>query len=52
MGYENPGRGGPFQGVEGKISPERALDGDLVYESIIPGQEELIEEIKRRYREK
>jgi hypothetical protein len=29
-----------------------ALDGDLVYEALIPPQEELIEEIRRRYRKK
>jgi hypothetical protein len=30
----------------------KALDGDLVYESLIPMQEELIDEILRRYKEK
>ena len=41
-----------FKELKAKSLPSVALDGDLVYESIIPGQEELIEEIKRRYREK
>ncbi len=41
-----------FRELKAKSLPSVALDGDLVYESIIPGQEELIEEIKRRYREK
>ncbi len=38
-----------FRELKAKSLPSVALDGDLVYESIIPGQEELIEEIKRRY---
>ena len=38
-----------FRQLKAKSLPSVALDGDLVYESIIPGQEELIEEIKRRY---
>ncbi|MBT3255605.1 MAG: hypothetical protein HN366_03975 [Deltaproteobacteria bacterium] len=41
-----------FRELKAKSLPSVALDGDLVYEAIIPGQEELIEEIKRRYREK
>jgi len=41
-----------FRELKAKSLPSVALDGDLVYESIIPGQEELIEEIKRRYSEK
>ena len=41
-----------FRALKAKSLPSVALDGDLVYEAIIPGQEELIEEIKRRYREK
>jgi hypothetical protein len=41
-----------FRELKAKSLPSVALDGDLVYESIIPGQEELIEEIKRRYQEK
>lgn len=41
-----------FRELKAKSLPSVALDGDLVYEAIIPGQEELIEEIKRRYQEK
>lgn len=41
-----------FRGLKAKSLPSVALDGELVYEAIIPGQEELIEELKRRYREK
>ena len=41
-----------FRELKAKSLPSVALDGDLVYESIIPGQEELIEELERRYREK
>jgi hypothetical protein len=41
-----------FRELKAKSLPSVALDNDLVYEAIIPGQEELIEEIKRRYREK
>jgi hypothetical protein len=41
-----------FRELKAKSLPSVALDGDLVYEAIIPGQEELIEEIKRRYSEK
>jgi hypothetical protein len=41
-----------FRELKAKSLPSVALDGDLVYESIIPGQEELIEELKRRHREK
>jgi len=41
-----------FRELKAKSLPSVALDGDLVYESIIPGQEELIEELQRRYREK
>jgi len=41
-----------FRALKAKSLPSVALDGDLVYEAIIPGQEELIEEIKRRYSEK
>ena len=35
-----------------KSLPSVALDGELMYESIIPMQEELIDEIQRRYKEK
>jgi hypothetical protein len=41
-----------FKELKAKSLPSVALDGELVYESIIPGQEELIEELKRRYEEK
>ncbi len=41
-----------FRKLEGKSLPSVALDGDLVYESIIPMQEDLCEEILRRYNEK
>ena len=40
-----------FKELRAKMLPSIAMDGELVYESLIPGQEELIEEIKRRYRE-
>ncbi len=35
--------------LRAKSLPSVALDGDLVYEAIIPGQEELSAEIRRRY---
>lgn len=38
-----------FRELKAKSLPSVALDGDLVYESMIPMQEELIAEIKRRY---
>lgn len=41
-----------FRELKAKSLPSVALDGDLVYEAIIPGQEELIEELEKRYREK
>ena len=41
-----------FRELKAKSLPSVALDGQLVYESIIPMQEELIEEIQRRYEEK
>jgi len=41
-----------FQELKAKSLPSVALDGDLVYESLIPMQEELIDEIRRRYKEK
>ena len=41
-----------FRELRAKSLPSVALDGDLVYEALIPPQEELIEEIKRRYRGK
>jgi hypothetical protein len=41
-----------FRELKAKSLPSVALDGDLVYESLIPMQEELIDEIRRRYKEK
>jgi hypothetical protein len=41
-----------FRELNAKSLPTVALDGELVYESIIPMQEELIDEIHRRYKEK
>lgn len=41
-----------FRELKAKSLPSVALDGELVYESLIPMQEELIAEIRRRYREK
>jgi hypothetical protein len=41
-----------FTELKAKSLPSIALDGDLVWESLIPMQEELIAEIKRRYKEK
>jgi hypothetical protein len=41
-----------FRELKAKSLPSVALDGELVYEAIIPGQEELSEEIRRRYRTK
>jgi hypothetical protein len=41
-----------FRELRAKSLPSVALDGDLTYESLIPPQEELIEEIRRRYKEK
>ena len=38
--------------LKGKSLPSIALDDELVYESIIPGQEELIAEITRRWQMK
>lgn len=38
-----------FRELKAKSLPSVALDGELVYEAIIPGQEVLSEEIKRRY---
>ena len=39
-----------FRELKAKSLPSVALDGDLVYESLIPMQEDLIAEIDRRYR--
>ena len=41
-----------FRELKAKSLPSIALDGDLVYESLIPMQEELCDEIYRRYQEK
>jgi len=41
-----------FRNLKAKSLPSVALDGELVYESIIPMQEELIAEIEKRYKEK
>ena len=41
-----------FKELKAKSLPSVALDGDLVYEALIPMQEELIEEIRRRHSEK
>ena len=41
-----------FRQLKAKSLPTVALDGELIYESIIPMQEELIAEIERRYKEK
>ena len=41
-----------FKELKAKSLPSVALDGELVYESMIPMQEELIDEIRKRYQEK
>ena len=41
-----------FRELRAKSLPSVALDGELVYEAIIPGQEELSAEIRRRHEEK
>ncbi len=41
-----------FRELKAKSLPSIALDDELVYESIIPMQEELIAEIEKRYKEK
>ena len=41
-----------FRELKAKSLPTVALDGELVYESIIPMQEELIAEIEKRHKEK
>ncbi len=38
-----------FLALKGKSLPSIALEGDLMYESLIPGQEELAAEITRRW---
>ena len=40
-----------FLELKGKSLPSIALDGELVYESLIPGQEELTDEILRRHKQ-
>lgn len=37
-----------FRELKGKCLPSIALDGDLLYQSLIPGQEELVTEINNR----
>ena len=39
-----------FMELKAKSLPSIALDGELLYESLIPGQEELTEAIQRRWR--
>ncbi len=41
-----------FFELKGKCLPSIALDEDLMYESLIPGQEDLVAEITRRWMEK
>jgi hypothetical protein len=41
-----------FRELKAKSLPSVALDGELVYEAIIPGQEELGDEIRKRHRQK
>ncbi len=41
-----------FRELKAKSLPSVALDEDLVYESLIPMQEELMAEIRRRHMEK
>jgi hypothetical protein len=41
-----------FRELKAKSLPSVALDRELVYESIIPMQEELIAEIEKRYKQK
>ena len=41
-----------FKDLKAKSLPSIALDDELVYESIIPMQEELITEIEKRYQKK
>lgn len=38
-----------FLELKAKSLPSIALDGEIIYESLIPGQEELINEIRRRW---
>jgi hypothetical protein len=41
-----------FRELKAKSLPTIALDGELTYESLIPMQEELAEEIRLRYQQK
>jgi len=41
-----------FRQIKAKSLPSIAMDGQVIYASIIPGQETLSDEISRRYREK
>ena len=41
-----------FRELKAKSLPSVALDGEPMYESLIPMQEELIDEIQRRFKEK
>ena len=41
-----------FRELKAESLPAIALDGDLVYQSLIPGQEELTAEITRRWHQK
>jgi len=41
-----------FRELKARSLPSVALDGDLVYEAIIPMQEELCDEIRRRHHNK
>ena len=43
---------GRFRELRARSLPSVALDGELVYEALIPMQEELIAEIQRRYQKK
>ena len=38
--------------LKAKSLPSIALENELVFESVIPGQEELIDEIERRFKQK
>ena len=41
-----------FRELKAKSLPSVALDGELVYEALIPMQEDLIAEIRLRYQQK
>ncbi|MBT8369645.1 MAG: hypothetical protein KJO34_01700 [Deltaproteobacteria bacterium] len=41
-----------FRELKAKSLPSVALDGELVYESIIPMQQDLIAEIEKRFKKK